>query len=84
MYNLTLFTTLAIGDAGLAAYCFGYGLHPMQDIYAHGNIWPQQHQFPPNTSKYWDDSSKKPSRYSDMQKKTRELITSFYKWTNKK
>lgn len=51
------------------AWTFGFGLHSVQDAYAHGNITPANHQLPKKYKNIWDDYSK------DYQKRCSRVVS---------
>ena len=70
-----------------AARSLGFGLHAMQDTYAHGNLKPLAHQFPLQRGffhNYWDNRNKKPWRYNSAYWKTVACMRDFSHFINKR
>ncbi|MCL2654896.1 MAG: DNRLRE domain-containing protein [Coriobacteriia bacterium] len=65
-----------------AAIYLGYGLHALQDSYAHGNITPAAHQLPRATASYWDNPKQKPWRYSSAYSATCSVMKAFSNFIN--
>ena len=65
------------GNKMTAVYELGYGLHAIQDIYAHGNILPIQHKRADSTRHFWDTRTKNRSRWSNATTETRKYIKNF-------
>jgi RHS repeat-associated protein len=85
-FNICQANAKAMWKLGLkrgAVHNFGLGLHSIQDIYAHGNIRPFQHQYLWKDRKKWDNKNQKSWRWKNAVKKTQELTRDFHNWTKK-